>query len=71
MNDNRDFKNLFLVAIGAMVLIFGGAYLGKPLDVTYEQGTFFAGIVGTLLIVYLIIMAIRINKKKNDESGKS
>ena len=63
----KDFKNLLLVAIGAILLIFGGYYLSKPLGVTEPQGTLFAGIVGTLVIVFLIIMAIRINKKKEEE----
>lgn len=67
MEDSKDYKNLMMVAIGAIVLIFGGYFLGGPLDVSYEQGTFFAGIVGTLLIVFLIIMAVRINKKKDED----
>ncbi|RLD00359.1 MAG: hypothetical protein DRI65_16470 [Chloroflexota bacterium] len=62
----KDYKNLLIVALALIVLIFGGSSLAEPLHLANEQVTFFGGIVAAATIVFLIWMAVKVNRKEED-----
>lgn len=60
----KDYKNLLIVTLAIIVLIFGGSTLAIPLGLEPVQITFLGGIVGAVVLVFLIWMAIKVNRKE-------
>ena len=63
---DKNYQNILLVAMGLVLFLFGGNYLMQPLDLHPEQYTFLSGMVWVAVIIFGIVMAIRINSKKED-----
>jgi len=59
----KQLKNLLIAVVAIITLVLGGSMVGESLDITGEQGSFFGGMIFIAVAVFLIWLAIKVNKK--------